>query len=657
MAATNYTPIQLYYSTTAAAVPVNTNLLSGELAINITDGKLYYKNNAGTVTLLSSAAGASGDVVGPASATDNALARFDLTTGKLIQNSVGILSDAGALSGITDITASGSITLSGGTANGVAYLNGSKVLTTGSALTFDGTKFTVGIGSTFSDAIADFYQDTNATRYVYARNPNAGAAAAVVFNANAGGGGDLRMTAYGSGHSTLANHASLFNHKLNGQLLFGVEGSERMRLTSTGLGIGTTSPQATIVAAGSNATVYKAMILRNGNGTDGSSATIDFETSAGTQGSEAAMAGRIAGVRTGAGTSGALTFSTTNGGVLGERARIDSSGNLLVGTTINAASAKIFSAGPILTDWSGIIALRYNLAGSINSYYKGMTGTAISNGAARGLHIFNYDGDSNPGILFYPNSYAGQTAAASMTLEPGGNLGVGVTAVTTSGSRRVLQLSNSTNGGMLMLNNSATEGNNPRIFGSVSSAYDLGLAAGSSTGFINFYTNGTDRGRFSAAGDLELYVTAAKDGQLRWTGGGGGALQGLIYCNGNPEVIVQTGGSGGVKLTSGATSWVTASDTRFKNIIEPIANAVDKVNTLSAVIYSFKDDETAERRVGLIAQELLAVLPEAVHVPKKEEEMMGVRYTETIPLLVAAIKEQSALITQLTARITALEGA
>jgi len=148
MAATNYTPIQLYYSTTAAAVPVNTNLLSGELAINITDGKLYYKNNAGTVTLLSSAAGASGDVVGPASATDNALARFDLTTGKLIQNSVGILSDAGALSGITDITASGSITLSGGTANGVAYLNGSKVLTTGSALTFDGTKFTVGIGST-----------------------------------------------------------------------------------------------------------------------------------------------------------------------------------------------------------------------------------------------------------------------------------------------------------------------------------------------------------------------------------------------------------------------------------------------------------------------------------------------------------------------------
>lgn len=41
--------------------------------------------------------GGSGDVVGPASSTDNALARFDSTTGKLIQNSTAILDDAGAL--------------------------------------------------------------------------------------------------------------------------------------------------------------------------------------------------------------------------------------------------------------------------------------------------------------------------------------------------------------------------------------------------------------------------------------------------------------------------------------------------------------------------------------------------------------------------------
>ena len=52
MAQTNYTPIQIYYSSTASAVPVNTNLLNGELAINITDGKLYYKDNSGTVQVI-----------------------------------------------------------------------------------------------------------------------------------------------------------------------------------------------------------------------------------------------------------------------------------------------------------------------------------------------------------------------------------------------------------------------------------------------------------------------------------------------------------------------------------------------------------------------------------------------------------------------------
>ena len=54
MAQSGYTPISLYYSTTATQVPVNTNLVNGELAINITDGKLYYKDNTGTVKLLAS---------------------------------------------------------------------------------------------------------------------------------------------------------------------------------------------------------------------------------------------------------------------------------------------------------------------------------------------------------------------------------------------------------------------------------------------------------------------------------------------------------------------------------------------------------------------------------------------------------------------------
>lgn len=49
MAATGYTPISLYYSTTPAAEPTAGNLVNGELALNITDGKLFYKDNTGTI--------------------------------------------------------------------------------------------------------------------------------------------------------------------------------------------------------------------------------------------------------------------------------------------------------------------------------------------------------------------------------------------------------------------------------------------------------------------------------------------------------------------------------------------------------------------------------------------------------------------------------
>ena len=62
MAATNYTPIQLYYSTTAGHVPVYTNLVDGELAINTADGKLFYKD--GTTVKVIAGTGGTGIVAG-----------------------------------------------------------------------------------------------------------------------------------------------------------------------------------------------------------------------------------------------------------------------------------------------------------------------------------------------------------------------------------------------------------------------------------------------------------------------------------------------------------------------------------------------------------------------------------------------------------------
>jgi hypothetical protein len=66
MAASGFTPIQLYRTTTATAVPLAADLAAGELAINTTDEKLYFKNAAGTVKLLASNSATSGATKGQA---------------------------------------------------------------------------------------------------------------------------------------------------------------------------------------------------------------------------------------------------------------------------------------------------------------------------------------------------------------------------------------------------------------------------------------------------------------------------------------------------------------------------------------------------------------------------------------------------------------
>jgi len=60
--------------------------------------------DAGTDSITISATGTGGDVVGPASSTDNAIARFDLATGKLIQNSGVIIDDSNNVSGLASLT-------------------------------------------------------------------------------------------------------------------------------------------------------------------------------------------------------------------------------------------------------------------------------------------------------------------------------------------------------------------------------------------------------------------------------------------------------------------------------------------------------------------------------------------------------------------------
>lgn len=115
----------------------------------------------------------------------------------------------------------------------------------------------------------------------------------------------------------------------------------------------------------------------------------------------------------------------------------------------------------------------------------------------------------------------------------------------------------------------------------------------------------------------------------------------------------------GPYVANGGTSWTTASDERLKNIVGEIDNALNKVCSLRAVNFTWKHNNSNQNCVGLIAQEVNQVLPEAVNsiqqIDGDETEYLGIQYTDIIPLLVASIKELKAKNQALETRIQALE--
>jgi hypothetical protein len=211
--------------------------------------------------------------------------------------------------------------------------------------------------------------------------------------------------------------------------------------------------------------------------------------------------------------------------------------------------------------------------------------------------------------------------------------------------------------------------------GSVSSPIYLKVS-GTSARFAIVNENNVENFTILSAGNVgigtaspsgRLHVTDATDrteitSQFQITGAGYTGYHFLdatayyIGQNSNSrELRVYSGSSTavGVRLTAGNNAWTTYSDERLKDIIEPIENAIEKVSTLRTVIGKYKTDDINKRRVFMFAQDVNAVLPEAV--TEDSDGMLGMAFDHIVPLLTAAIKEQQVLISNLAARLAALE--
>ena len=113
---------------------------------------------------------------------------------------------------------------------------------------------------------------------------------------------------------------------------------------------------------------------------------------------------------------------------------------------------------------------------------------------------------------------------------------------------------------------------------------------------------------------------------------------------------------GGDFVTSGnITAYGSVSDIRRKENIEVIPNALEKVKTLDGITFNFKD-RPEEKMTGVIAQQVMEVLPEAVyeHETMEKEQTYAVHYGNMVGLLIESIKEQQKQIDELKEEVSSL---
>jgi hypothetical protein len=285
-----------------------------------------------------------------------------------------------------------------------------------------------------------------------------------------------------------------------------------------------------------------------------------------------------------------------------------------------------------------------------------------------------------------------------MTLDASGNLGIGTSTPSSFGKLAILSTGTSTT--VALVNSSSSSASNtvstdyflPNSFGGLEKSATIGAinpnAGGNNGGVLYFSTssNGTattptERARITAACDLLVGVTTALRSGDRFSASGSGsqvatfrndtdtsgysAISTIIQANGNNTSTYHLWGN-----TNGVGNWYLygngttsfSSDVRLKkNVVTARDGYIDDICKLRVVKYNWKKDaDETPKELGLIAQEVEQVFPALVQDDLNPIEEGGEIYKQVkqsvLPfMLLKAIQEQQAIITQLTARVAQLE--
>ena len=561
----------------------------------------------------------------------------------------------------------------------------------------------VGIGSTNPSIKLSVVANTNSNDGLLVSNVSTGASAQAWLNVVAQGWTGVQLIqnqASGTAQVYTADNVSM---------LFATNATERMRITAAGnVGIGTTTPDINLRVSGTYAemgtldgTVDSRLASTSGGGAGivGTYSNTPMTVySNGTERMRISAAGNV-----GIGTSSPGSLLTVNGSLYA------SGVSSFVNATTNFGPVSA-SSGPNLylintNGGSGagasLVFLNNNssAAQKTAAYINGGLVVATA-GAEQGLIDFEvFDGTNNVNRII---NMQVNTGGASGTFAPSTDNywsfglsgyrwssvyavnGVFTAASATTGFATTSDTSYFTPSGLSAIPNygiGAPGGNN------------VALSAFNS---LVFYTGQAERMRISSLGNVgigtsnpdsfyghpaslaiinnqnattNLGIANGTSGSLAFTQVSlvGGTLNSNAYLqladnSGSPYFQLTTGNavsgismianSNGVKLALNGTSWTSLSDARLKDIIEPITNAASKVSTLRSVIGKFKTEADGIRRSFLLAQDVQAVLPEAVNVAKDAMGTLELSYTDVIPLLVAAINELTARITNLETKAT-----